>query len=268
MSLAAPDAGRFEALQYRPGHSLLHGLDARTKLLALGILIAGVFIASGLPSYLALLALLIVASALGRVNPALFWRSFGPLLIIVAIGAVLAALFTPGHVVARLGPLHITRPGLDLAIRGSAQTLVILYTGVLVVVTTAPSVLGDGLVWYLRPLKRIGVPVDDVGVMVSLGLAFLPLLQQELQRILLAQRVRGADFRRGTVESRILSALAILPPLLAGNLRRAEDLAVAMDARGYVPGAPRTLLRGGRPGRADLLAIAVILLGTIGAILL
>jgi len=80
--------------------------------------------------------------------------------------------------------------------------------------------------------------------------------------------VRGADFRRGTVESRILSALAILPPLLAGNLRRAEDLAVAMEARGYVPGAPRTLLRGGRPGRVDLLAIAVVLLGTIVAILL
>jgi energy-coupling factor transport system permease protein len=140
------------------------------------------------------------------------------------------------------------------------QFFVILYTSALMTMTTAPSALGHALIWYLSPLRRLRVPVDDIGVMVSLGLAFLPLLQQELQRILLAQRVRGADFRRGPLEVRVRNALALLPPLLVGNLRRAEELAVAMEARGYIPGTSRTILKAGHLGRNDVVAIAATLL--------
>ena len=261
-------SGRFEALQYKPGRALLHALDARTKLGAAAITIIAVLVAPHPIGYLALAALLIVATVAGRIRPALFWRGFGPLLILLLISALITALVIPGKAALRLGPLALTHPGLDLALRGSAQLLVILYTSALLTMTTAPSALGNGLLWYLRPLRRLRVPVDEIAVMVSLGLAFLPLLQQELQRILLAQRVRGADFRRGTMETRAMNALALLPPLLAGNLRRAEELAVAMEARGYVPGAPRTLLHGGRFGPADAAALALTLLCAVVAVLL
>lgn len=268
MSMALPRAGRFEALQYKPGQTPLHALDARTKLLATAITILAVLIAPHPVGYLALLALLLAATLAGRVRPALFWRGFGPLLILLLISAVITAIAIPGPVVWRLGPFNVSRTGLDLAWRASAQLLVILYTSALMTMTTAPSSLGHGLVWYMRPLRRLRVPVDEIAVMVSLGLAFLPLLQQELQRILLAQRVRGADFRRGTIETRALAALAILPPLLAGNLRRAEELAVAMESRGYQPGAPRTLLHGGHFGRADAVALALTIVCGVVAILL
>lgn len=266
MSMVASGSGRFAALQYKPGRTPLHGLDARTKLLAMAIAIAGVLIAPHPRGYLALVALLVLASVLGRIGPGLFWRAFGPLLILFLIGGVVTAIVIPGRVAYHLGPLHVTRPGLDLVVRASAQALVILYTSALVTMTTAPSALGNGLQWYLGPLRRVRVPVDDITVMVSLGLAFLPLLQQELQRILLAQRVRGADFRRGPIETRLANALALLPPLLAGNLRRAEELAVAMEARGYVPGAPRTVLNGGRFGVADVVAVLIAVLCAVLAV--
>lgn len=259
MSVAAPSAGRFNALQYKPGRTLLHQLDARTKLLATAIAIAASLAAPHPRGYLAMIALLLIASTVGRVGPALFWRAFGPLVILFLVGAVIVAIVIPGPIAYRLGPLHVTKPGVDLAIRAGVQTLVILYTSALMTITTAPSALGNGLLWYLGPLRRLRVPVDDITVMVSLGLAFLPLLQQELQRILLAQRVRGADFRRGSIETRLINALALLPPLLAGNLRRAEELAVAMEARGYVPGAPRTVLNAGHLGLNDVIAVVVTL---------
>jgi len=266
MSMTARGSGRFEALQYAPGDSPLHRLDARSKLLAMLILIAGVIIAAHPLGYVAILLLLAVATVAGRIELARIRRAFGLLLVIIAVGAVLVAILTPGKVVAMLGPFHVTRTGLDLALRGAAQTIVILYTGALMVITTVPTVLGTGLVWYMNPLRRLRVPVDEIAVMVGIGLAFLPLLQQELQRILLAQRARGADFRRGTLESRLISALNILPPLLASNLRRAEELAVAMESRGYVPGAPRTLLNAGRFGPADAVALVLALAGAIVAV--
>jgi energy-coupling factor transport system permease protein len=266
MSMAVSGSGRFAALQYKAGRTPLHQLDARTKLLAMAIAIAGVLIAPHPIGYLALAALLVVASAVGRIGPRVFWRAFGPLLILFFIGGIITAIVIPGPIAYHLGPLHVTRTGVDLVVRASAQALVILYTSALVTMTTAPSALGNGLEWYMGPLRRLRIPVDDITVMVSLGLAFLPLLQQELQRILLAQRVRGADFRRGPIETRILNALALLPPLLAGNLRRAEELAVAMEARGYVPGARRTVLNAGHLGLADAVAVAVTLLCAIVAV--
>src|SRR5439155_25221595 len=250
----------FAALQYKPGRSLLHLLDARTKLLATAIAIAGVLIAPHPVGYVSLFALLLCATLAGRVGPALFWRAFGLLLILVTISRIITVIVWPGPAAFHIGPLRISRPGIDLAIRGTTQFFVILYTSALVTMTTAPSALGHGLIWYLSPLRRLRVPVDDIGVMVSLGLALLPLLQQELQRILLAQRVRGADFRRGPLEVRARNALALLPPLLVGNLRRAEELAVAMEARGYIPGTSRTILKAGHLGRNDIVAIAFALL--------
>jgi len=260
VSVVAPNSSRFAALQYKPGSTFLHLLDARTKLLATAIAIAGVLITPQPVGYLALLVLLACATAAARVGPALFWRAFGLLLIMVVISGVITVIIWPGPAAFHVGPLRISRPGIDVAIRGTVQFFVILYTSALMTMTTAPSALGHAWIWYLNPLRRLRVPVDDIGVMVSLGLAFLPLLQQELQRILLAQRVRGADFRRGPLEVRVRNALALLPPLLVGNLRRAEELAVAMEARGYIPGTSRTILKAGHLGRNDIVAIAATLL--------
>ena len=244
----------------------MHHLDARTKLGALAIAIAGVLIAPHPIGYLSLLALLVAGSGCGQVSPALFWRAFGPLLILFLVGGLITAIIIPGPIVYRFGPIHVTRPGLDLVVRASSQALVILYGSVLVTITTAPSALGNGLLWYMAPLRRLRVPVDDIAIMVSLGLAFLPLLQQEFQRILLAQRVRGADFRRGSLETRLFNAVALLPPLLAGNLRRAEELALAMESRGYVPGARRTVLNAGQLGQADIVAVAAALACAVVAV--
>jgi energy-coupling factor transport system permease protein len=141
----------------------------------------------------------------------------------VAISGVITVIIWPGPAAFHVGPLRISRPGIDLAIRATTQFFVILYTSALMTMTTAPSALGHALIWYLSPLRRLRVPVDDIGVMVSL-------------------------------------ALALLPPLLVGNLRRAEELAVAMEARGYISGTSRTILKAGHLGRNDVVAIAATLL--------
>ena len=266
MSAAASGLGRFSAMQYRPASSPLHALDARTKILAGAIAIGAVLAAPHPLGYVAIVALLAAASALGRIGPGLLWRVFGPVIILFVVGSILVAFLVPGPPAFTVGPFHVSTTARDLIIRGVVQALVIFYTSALVTITTAPSALGNGLLWYMRPLRRIGVPVDDIAVMVGLGLAFLPLIQQELQRIILAQRVRGADFRRGSMEQRALNMLALLPTLLTGNLRRAEELAVAMEARGYVPGLPRTVLNGGHVGAADLAAIMLAVAAAVVAI--
>ncbi len=251
---------RFTALQYRPGDTALHRLDARTKILASAVAIGAVLAAPHPLGYLAIAALVAIGCAVGRIGPRLLWRAFGPIILLFLVGGLLTAAFIPGRILYSLGPLHVTRPGMDLVVRAGVQTLVILATTALTTISTAPSALGNGLLWYMHPLRRLRVPVDEIAVMVSIGLAFLPLLQRELQRILLAQRARGAEFTRGSLETRARNAVALLPPLLAGNLRRAEELAVAMEAREYVPGATRTVLNAGQLGRNDVLAVIVAVL--------
>jgi energy-coupling factor transport system permease protein len=251
---------RFTALQYRPDDSPLHRLDARTKILASALAIAAVLAAPHPLGYLAIVVLVGIAAVFGHIGPQLLWRAFGPVIVLFVVGGLLTAAFIPGPILYRLGPLHVTRPGMDLVVRAGVQTLVILSTTALTTISTAPSALGNGLLWYMHPLRRLRVPVDEIAVMVSLGLAFLPLLQRELQRILLAQRARGADFRRGSFETRARNAIALLPPLLASNLRRAEELAVAMEAREYVPGALRSVLNAGHFGRNDIIAVIVTLI--------
>jgi energy-coupling factor transport system permease protein len=259
-------ASRFTALQYRPGDSPLHRLDARTKILASALAIAAVLAAPHPLGYLAIVVLVGIGCVVGRIGPRLLWRAFGPIFALFLIGGLLTAIFIPGPILYRLGPLHLTRPGMDLVLRAGVQTLVILGTTALTTISTAPSALGNGLLWYMHPLRRLRVPVDEIAVMVSIGLAFLPLLQRELQRILLAQRARGAEFTRGSLETRARNAIALLPPLLTGNLRRAEELAVAMEAREYMPGAPRTVLNAGQFGRNDVLTVVVAVLFAVLAV--
>jgi energy-coupling factor transport system permease protein len=179
-------------------------------------------------------------------------------LTIAAAGLVAAV--APEQPVLHLASLNLSDAGLTYGLRLLGQLTVLVYTTGLLTMTTPPLTLTTGLQRLLGWLSRLRVPVEEIALVVTLGLTFLPLIQQQLDRVLTAQLARGADFRHGSWEMRGRNALALFVPLLVANLRRAEDLALAMEARGYHVGAPRTHLQVQVMGRRDVLALAVTVL--------
>lgn len=252
--------------QYVPGDGLLHRLDPRTKLL--GVLLFSVLVfmvrdAAGIGLALALAA---VAVAAARLSPRLLLRGLRPILVLLALTVVLNAFLTPGEALWRLGPLRVTRQGLELSVLMAVRLVLLVVVASLLTLTTTPIALTDGMERLLRPLERIGVPAGELALMMTIALRFIPTLTEEAQRILKAQEARGARFRvRGPLRQ-VQAVLPVLIPLFVASFRRAEELAVAMEARGYRGGRGRTRMRELAFGPADALAGAVLLLWA-GAVL-
>lgn len=247
-------------LSYQAGHSVLHRLDPRTKLLGAVLVVADVLAASVpwgmLIAYVFGVTLGVVAhSMLSRL-----WRVLRPLPVLIALFGVLIVITTPGkplthfHLLITIVP---TRDGLDLAIRLALQVLLIVYTTSLLTLTTPALAIADALFWATGWLERFRVPVRDIVAMVAIGLTFVPLLLEEVQKVIAAQRARGADLSiNALLEDESMGALLI--PLLLANLRRGAELAESMEARLYNTG-PRTSLIQRRFHRIDLTAALVVL---------
>lgn len=252
------NAPRF--LTYQVGESLLHRLDPRTKLLAAALLAADVLLASVPRGMIAayLLGSLAGFAAL-RFLPAL-WRLVRPLLVFLVLFGLLVVVTTPGHALAHIWIIVPTRDGLDLAIRLGLQVLLIAYTSSLLTLTTPPLAVADGLQWMFGWLERFKLPVREIVAMVVIGLTFVPLLVEEAQKVISAQRARGADLSMNALlDEESMGALLI--PLLLANLRRGGELAESMEARLYDTG-PRTALRQRQFQRLDALVAAIMTVGT------
>ncbi|MEW6398683.1 MAG: energy-coupling factor transporter transmembrane component T [Bacillota bacterium] len=249
--------------QYYPGESLLHRLDPRTKIAVTGTLVVVLFFLHRWPAFLILGTVLLAAQVVAGIPPRLLWRSMRSILAVIVFTFILQLFMTPGQVWFRLGPLTATYAGLGMGLVTAGRLILLILSTSLLTFTTSPIALTDGLEYLLRPLRRVRVPAHEIAMMMSIALRFIPTLLEEADKIMKAQTARGADFHSGNVLRRARSMVPILVPLFVGSFRRADDLAMAMEARCYRGGEGRTRLRVLRMGAADFatLAGAALLMG-------
>ncbi len=253
--------------QYFPGNTIVHRLDPRTKLLLTLLYIVTLFVANEAPaSYLVLLAALGGMIALSRIPPRTMLRGLKPLVIIIAFTAVLNIFYTPGTPIFTLGFLHPTWEGLAHAAFMMLRILMLVCGTFLLTYTTSPIALTDGLEQMLSPLKKVRFPVHELSMIMSIALRFIPILVEETDKIMSAQKARGADFETGGLLKRARAMVPLLVPLFVSAFRRADELAVAMECRCYHGGEGRTRLKqlhmSGRDAGA-FLAGAALLAGLI-----
>ena len=224
--------------QYFPGDTPIHRLDPRTKLILVVLYIVALFQAKAWPSYLLLIALTIICMAISRITPKNIFKGLKPMLFIIAVTALLNLFYTKGTPV-REGWI-ITWEGIDHAVKMMLRITLLITGTFLLTYTTSPMALTDGLEMLLRPLKKLKVPVHEMTLMMSMALRFIPTLIEETDKIMSAQKARGADFETGSLIQRAKALLPILVPLFVSSFRRADELAVAMESRCYHGGEGRT----------------------------
>ena len=250
--------------QFIPGTSLLHRMDPRAKLAWTGVFMVVVFLMESWPEYLLLGlftgALLLVSG----VPPKQSLKGLKPLLVLLAFTTILNLFLIPGRELVSLGPLTITHEGLQMGIRIFFRLVMLVVIASLMTLTTTPMALTDGLERLMSPLKRLHLPVHEISMMMSIALRFIPTLLEETERIMKAQASRGAEFDTGNLFRRVRSFVPVLVPLFVSAFKRADELAEAMESRGYRGGEGRTRLKVLRFTVADLQAtlscVVVILL--------
>lgn len=244
--------------QYFPGNSLIHRLDPRTKLIMVIVYIVALFTASGIVSYALMLAFLLTSIRLSKIHGKSFIRGLKPLVFILAFTCVLNLFFTQGEtVLLEIGFIVITWEGIVRAAMMMARIMMLITGTFLLTYTTSPIALTDGLESLLGPLKKIKVPVHELSMMMSIALRFIPTLIEETDKIMSAQKARGADFETGKLMDRVKALVPILVPLFISAFRRADELATAMECRCYHGGEGRTKMKLLRYQRIDLLTFTV-----------
>ena len=252
--------------QYFPGNSVAHKLDPRTKLILVVVYIAALFLAKWFVSYALMAAVLIACVTISRVPPRSLVRGLKPVLFIIAFTAILNLFYTPGTEIVRWWIFKITIEGIETAFFMMLRITMLIMGTFLLTYTTSPIRLTDGLESLLGPLKKIHVPVHELSMMMSIALRFIPTLIEETDKIMSAQKARGADFETGNILQRAKAMIPLLVPLFISAFRRADELAVAMECRCYHGGQGRTKLHPLRYQRRD---VVTMLLGAavLGAVI-
>ena len=242
--------------QYFPGTSLAHRLDPRTKLLLTVIYIVALFCAKSFFSYLLIALVLFTGIKVSGVAPKALVRGLKPILFIICFTAVLNLFYTPGETLASFWIFKITKEGIFTAFFMVLRITMLIMGTFLLTYTTSPIALTDGMEALLGPLKRVRVPVHELAMMMSIALRFIPTLIEETDKIMSAQKARGADFESGNLLQRARALVPILVPLFISAFRRADELAVAMECRCYHGGEGRTKLHVLRYKPRDYLVLA------------
>ena len=241
--------------QYLPGDTIVHRLDARTKLILVVLYIVALFQSNGWVSYIAVLLATAACMALSQIKPATIFKGLKPMLFIIALTAALNMFYTQGTPI--IPGWIITWEGIARSVKMILR-IVLLITGTfLLTYTTSPIALTDGLELLLNPLKKIKVPVHEMTMMMSMALRFIPTLIEETDKIMSAQKARGADFETGSLIQRAKALLPVLVPLFVSAFRRADELAVAMESRCYHGGEGRTSMKQPKMLRRDWAALII-----------
>ena len=260
--------------QYFPGESFIHLLDPRTKLLATIALIVIVFVSQGFSGLLLIGAFVLAAAASTGIHLKYLIRGLKPIFFIIVFTFLLNLFFqSGGRELFHFWILRVTEGGLRLAGFMALRLILLVLSSQLLTLTTSPISLTDGLETLFRPLEVIHFPAHEIAMMMSIALRFIPTLMDEADKIMKAQKARGANFETGNIIARAKAMVPLLVPLFVGAFRRAEELALAMDARCYRGGAGRTRMKRLHFGKRDvlgalaiaLLLAAVIILNAIGA---
>lgn len=248
--------------QFFPGNTVIHNLDPRTKLIMTVVYIVALFSANWVLSYLTIFLFLAIVIFLSNINLKTIFRGLKPLIVIISITALLNMFYTTGEVIASFWIFTLTREGIINAVFMVLRVVMLVVGTFLLTYTTSPIMLTDGLEVLLNPLKKIKAPIHELTMMMSIALRFIPTLIEETDKIVSAQKARGADFESGSLVKRAKAMIPILVPLFISAFRRADELATAMECRCYNGGEGRTRMRQLVFKGRDFIALAV------GAVLL
>ena len=243
--------------QYFPGDTVAHRLDPRTKLLLVIIYIVGLFNAVGWASYAFVILITALSMAISKIKPKSALKGLKPLIIIIILTAVLNIFYTGGTPI--IEGWIITWEGIARAVMMSLRIILLIVGTFMLTYTTSPIALTDGLEIMLNPLKKIKIPVHEMSMMMSMALRFIPTLIEETDKIMSAQKARGADFESGNIIQRVKNMVPLLVPLFISAFRRANDLALAMEARCYHGGEGRTQMKPLRYQTRDYAAYGVLM---------
>ncbi len=258
--------------QYFPGESIVHRTDPRVKICLMTAFIISLFLGAGPVSYGVMIAYLALVIGISRIPVKMVVRGLKPIVFIIFFTAVLNLFYTPGEALWKWGILSITYEGIRVAVFMVLRIMLLIIGTSMLTYTTSPIQLTDGLESLLAPLKRFHAPVHELSMMMSIALRFIPTLIEETDKIMSAQKARGADFESGNLMRRAKALIPILVPLFISAFRRADELATAMECRLYRGDVGRTRMRQLQITKTDYVSAAfsvvvfglVIVLGRFG----
>ena len=258
--------------QYFPGDTPAHKLDPRTKIVLVVLYIVALFQAKNLLTYALMAVTFVTCAKISRVGARALLKGLKPVVIIVLFTGFLNLFFTPGETLFALGFLRLTDQGVYNALRMVVRIMLLIMGTFLLTYTTSPIALTDALERMLNPLKKLHVPVHELAMVMSIALRFIPTLIEETDKIMSAQKARGADFESGNLIQKAKALVPVLVPLFVSSFRRADELAVAMECRCYHGGEGRTRLHVLHFASRDYVALvlgcaitaAVIILARLG----
>jgi len=246
--------------QYFPGDTFIHRLDPRIKIIITALFITSLFFINKFYPYLFIIGFIILAVNMSKVPFKYILKGLRPLMVLILITFFINIFMTKGEVLFELGPLAVTKEGLRQAVF-MALRLIFLITGTsLLTLTTSPISLTDGIEKLLSPFKKVGLPAHELAMMMTIALRFIPTLLEETDKIMKAQMARGADFESGNIIRRAKNLVPLLVPLFINAFRRADELAIAMEARCYRGGDNRTRLNELVLSRRDVATLIVMII--------
>lgn len=254
--------------QYYPAGSILHKLDPRVKLVGTMIFLIAVFSYRGIPGLVCITVCLAALIKLSKVPFSYMVKGLRAIVVLLALTCVFNLFLTPGEVVFSFWKITITKEGINLSFRMVLRLIYLILGTSLMTLTTTPNQLTDGLEQGLKPLNRIHVPVHELAMMMSIALRFIPILIEETDKIMKAQTARGANFDEGGLIQKAKSMVPLLVPLFISAFRRANDLALAMEARCYHGGEGRTKLHPLRYQTRDYVAYVLMIVFLAGVVAL
>ena len=245
--------------QYYPADSILHKLDPRVKFLGTLVFIVSLFLIKGLAGYAFVTVVLVTLVKLSKVPFGMMLKGMKAIIFILIITVFFNMLFTPGEVIFTFWRLTITKEGVFQAFRMAVRLSYLIIGSSIMTLTTTPNQLTDAMENLFGPLKVIRVPVHEISMMMSIALRFIPILMEETDKIMKAQIARGADFESGNLIKRVTNMIPLLVPLFVSAFQRANDLAMAMEARCYHGGEGRTQMKPLRYEKRDYIAYILML---------
>lgn len=252
--------------QYYPADSVLHRMDPRTKLFGTMVYIISLFVADHVAVYVVSALFLALAIRMSKVPVKFMVRGLKSILILLLISVSFNLFLTPGTPIFKIGFLQMTWEGVEFAAMMAIRLIFLVLGSTILTLTTTPNQLTDGLEKSLGFLRKVGVPVHEVSMMMSIALRFIPILIEETDKIMKAQMARGADFESGNLIQKAKAMIPLLVPLFISAFRRATDLAMAMEARCYRGGDGRTKMKPLRYEMRDRVAY-VVFVGYLAAVI-
>ena len=246
--------------QYYPGQSVLHKLDPRVKLLGTIVFIVSLFLFQSFLCYVVATVFLVSIIVISKVPFSFMVKGLKAIIILLFLTVLLNMFFTPGEVLVSFHGIQITKEGVKMAAFMMIRLIYLIIGSSIMTLTTTPSNLTDGMEKGLSFLKVFKVPVHEIAMMMSIALSFIPILLEETDKIMKAQMARGASFDEGKLSSRVKSLVPLLVPLFVSAFKRANDLAMAMEARCYQGGKGRTKMKPLVYKRRDFCAYGILLL--------